>query len=66
MILQLYFKFAQTMIEALYIHRELSRVIEEAASYFPVITITGPRQSCKTTLIRKNKNIGIWKLFKIS
>ena len=54
------------MIEALYIHRELSKVIEEAASYFPVITITGPRQSGKTTLIRKNKNIGIWKLFKIS
>ena len=54
------------MIEALYIHRELSKVIEEAASYFPAITITGPRQSGKTTLIRKNKNIGIWKLFKIS
>lgn len=51
-ILQLHFKFAQTMIETLYIHRELSKVIEEAASHFPVITITGPRQSGKTTLIR--------------
>ena len=35
-----------------YIHRELSRVIKEAVRYFPVITITGPRQSGKTTLIR--------------
>ena len=35
-----------------YINRELSGVIKEAARYFPVITITGPRQSGKTTLIR--------------
>lgn len=35
-----------------YIHRELTSVIKEAASYFSVITITGPRQSGKTTLIR--------------
>ena len=35
-----------------YIHRELSGVIKEAVRYFPVITITGPRQSGKTTLIR--------------
>ena len=35
-----------------YIQRELSGTIEEAARYFPVITITGPRQSGKTTLIR--------------
>lgn len=35
-----------------YIDRELSNTIIEAASYFPVITITGPRQSGKTTLIR--------------
>lgn len=35
-----------------YIRRELSGVIEEAYRYFSVITITGPRQSGKTTLIR--------------
>ena len=40
------------MMETTYIHRELSGVIEEAAHYFPVITITGPRQSGKTTLIQ--------------
>ena len=39
-------------MEAMYIHRELSGVIKEAARYFSVITITGPRQSGKTTLIR--------------
>ena len=35
-----------------YIRRELSAVIEEAYRYFSVITVTGPRQSGKTTLIR--------------
>ena len=39
-------------IETKYISRELSAVIEEAYRYFSVITITGPRQSGKTTLIR--------------
>lgn len=39
-------------MESRYIKRELSPVIEEACKYFPVITITGPRQSGKTTLIR--------------
>ena len=39
-------------METAYIHRELSGIIEEAARYFSVITITGPRQSGKTTLIR--------------
>lgn len=39
-------------MEAKYIHRELSSVLEEAYRYFSVITITGPRQSGKTTLIR--------------
>ena len=39
-------------MEHTYIHRELSDVIKEAARYFPVITVTGPRQSGKTTLIR--------------
>ena len=39
-------------MEATYIHRELSSVLEEAYRYFSVITVTGPRQSGKTTLIR--------------
>lgn len=39
-------------MEAKYIHRELSSVLEEAYRFFSVITVTGPRQSGKTTLIR--------------
>lgn len=39
-------------MKAKYIHRELSSVLEEAYRYFSVITVTGPRQSGKTTLIR--------------
>ncbi len=35
-----------------YIQRELSETIKEAYRYFSVITLTGPRQSGKTTLIR--------------
>ncbi len=35
-----------------YIQRELSGTIEEAYKYFSVITVTGPRQSGKTTLLR--------------
>ena len=36
-----------------YIHRDLEATIIEAAKYFPVITVTGPRQSGKTTMIKK-------------
>lgn len=35
-----------------YIHRILSSKIEEAAKYYPVIVVTGPRQSGKTSLCR--------------
>ena len=35
-----------------YIHRIVSSQIEEAHKYFPVIVITGPRQSGKSTLSR--------------
>lgn len=35
-----------------YIERDLTKIIKEAARYFSVITVTGPRQSGKTTLIR--------------
>ncbi|MDE6258486.1 MAG: ATP-binding protein [Muribaculaceae bacterium] len=35
-----------------YIHRTMTEVIMESARYFPVITLTGPRQSGKSTLLR--------------
>ncbi len=35
-----------------YIDRQLAGAIENAYKYFPVITVTGPRQSGKTTMIR--------------
>ncbi len=35
-----------------YISRDIEAVIREAAQYFPVITVTGPRQSGKTTMVR--------------
>ncbi|NDV58655.1 ATP-binding protein [Bacteroides sp. 519] len=35
-----------------FIERAITSAIKEAAKYFPVITITGPRQSGKTTLIK--------------
>lgn len=35
-----------------YIPREMSAAIIEAAKYFPVITLTGPRQSGKSTLFK--------------
>lgn len=35
-----------------YIQRTIAAAIEEAAKYFPVITLTGPRQSGKSTLLR--------------
>lgn len=39
------------MVET-YIHRAISMAINEASLYFPVITVTGPRQSGKSTLLR--------------
>lgn len=35
-----------------YIHRAMSEAIREASQYFPVLTLTGPRQSGKSTLLR--------------
>lgn len=35
-----------------YIERQITKIIHKAAEYFPVICITGPRQSGKSTLIR--------------
>lgn len=39
-------------MKAEFIDRELTTVIKEASKYFSVITITGPRQSGKTTLLQ--------------
>ena len=35
-----------------FINRKLAIAINEAMKYYPVITVTGPRQSGKTTLLR--------------
>lgn len=35
-----------------YLHRTISDVIKEADKFYPVITLTGPRQSGKSTLFR--------------
>ena len=35
-----------------FIHRDITAVMLEMYQYFPVITMTGPRQSGKTTLLR--------------
>lgn len=39
-------------MEQSYIKRDLEVTIQEAAKYFPVITVTGPRQSGKTTMLK--------------
>ncbi len=36
------------------VRRDISKEMTEAMKYFPVITVTGPRQSGKTTLIRSH------------
>lgn len=36
-----------------FINRDITAVMLEMHQYFPVITMTGPRQSGKTTLLRK-------------
>ena len=40
------------MDKSKYIERSISTVVLEAAQYFPVVCITGPRQSGKSTLIK--------------
>ncbi len=47
----MHFKITQNM-DNHFIKRNLADVILDASKYFSVITITGPRQSGKTTLIR--------------
>ena len=33
----------------MYIHREIESFVQKLAGFYPVVTITGPRQSGKTT-----------------
>lgn len=40
------------MAQSLYIQRCLETVIQEAAQYFSVISVTGPRQSGKSTMLK--------------
>lgn len=40
-------------MEQTYIKRKIEGTILEAAQYFPVITVTGPRQSGKTTMLKQ-------------
>ena len=40
------------MAQQIYIPRCLERVIQEAAQYFSVISVTGPRQSGKSTMLK--------------
>jgi len=40
-------------MSARFIPRQITPAVEEACKYFPVITLTGPRQSGKTTLIKE-------------
>ncbi len=35
-----------------FITRTMAEAVVEAAQYFPVVTLTGPRQSGKSTLLR--------------
>lgn len=46
--LQIYMKMA----DGIYINRELEATVEEASRYFPVVCVTGPRQSGKSTMLR--------------
>ena len=40
------------MASNLYIHRTMEGIIKEASNYFSVISVTGPRQSGKSTLLK--------------
>lgn len=45
-------EFTQEMNTKLYLHRSIEDVITEASKYFSVISVTGPRQSGKSTLLK--------------
>ena len=39
-------------MDSIFINRKIEKYIGDILPYFPVLTITGPRQSGKTTLIK--------------
>lgn len=45
-------EFSHKMDTKLYLHRSIEDVIIEASNYFSVISVTGPRQSGKSTLLK--------------
>lgn len=45
-------QFTHIMNTQLYLHRTIEEVITEASNYFSVISVTGPRQSGKSTLLK--------------
>lgn len=45
-------EFTYKMDTKLYLHRSIEDVIIEASNYFSVISVTGPRQSGKSTLLK--------------
>lgn len=47
-----YFRFVQLIIKDMY-NREIEKEVLRLSTYFRVLTITGPRQSGKTTLCKK-------------
>lgn len=52
--LDLFVRESPATYERAVVRREISAEMSEASKYFPVLTVTGPRQSGKTTLIRSH------------
>ena len=48
----------------MFIEREIENEVLDGANSFPVVTVTGPRQSGKTTMLKHlfpKKNTSLWK-----
>lgn len=44
------------LLQYMYIKRDISKILNSAVKQFPVVFLTGPRQSGKTTLLKKEFN----------